>query len=127
MKRSVLISLVVAASLALAATGFVLLKGRTVGTVQVQNGSGERIEVVAVRVSGNTIEFRNLKPSEKQVESFRIGSDSGYEISAKFSSGKVVAGTCGYVTSGVESNDLIIVFDNEIRIGNSTSGPPGKC
>lgn len=127
MKRSVLISLVVAASLALVAAGLILSKERTVGTVQVQNGSGERIELVTVQVSGNALEFKNLQPSEKQIESFRIGSDSSYKISARFASGKVVTGSCGYVTNGVESNDLITVLDNALHIGNAASAPPEKC
>lgn len=127
MKRFVSISLLLAAVATVGVTGLVLLKGRAVGTVQIQNGAGDRIEVVTVRVSGNSIEFRNLQPSEKRVEDFRIGSDSHYEISAVFASGKALNGSCGYVTSGIQSNDLITVFDNDIRIGASKLGPAQKC
>lgn len=125
--RPVSIVLAFAAGAALVATGLVFWEEGAVGKVQIQNRSGERIELVTVQVSGTLIVLDELKPSEKRAGTFRIASDSHYKIYVKFASGKTLAGSCGYVTHGIDSDDLIIVIKNGIQIADPTIGQPQKC
>lgn len=127
MKRFVIVSVIVVAGLVIAAAGIVLLRGHTVGTVHLENLSGDPIDAVTVQVSGKSLEFESLQPLQTQIKSVSIGKDSGYEISVRFASGKRISGRCGYVTSGVEPRVLFKISADEIYIEDMVSTLSQKC
>lgn len=126
MNRFVLAAFVVGAG-ATAILGVAMLKGRTYGTLTIRNGSDLLIQTATVKVSGSSLELENIHPSETRIGTFKIRSDSHYDISVKFAAGKSLNGSCGYVTNGVDSSDHLVVLDDEIRIGDSKSGPDEAC
>jgi hypothetical protein len=127
MKRILLVLVIVATGLVIATAGFLLLRGHTVGTVHLENLSGDPIDTVTVQVSGESYEFESLQPLQKQIKSVSIGKDSSYEISVHFASGKTISGRCGYVTSGVESRVLFKISADEIYIEDMVSTLSQKC
>lgn len=108
-----LVSLLV---LAVLAVGIMFARNRTTGTFQVMNSSGEQIERVTIEVSDQTFIFRDLAPQEARTESFRIGKDSHYDVSVKFETGRNLEATIGYVTSGIDSADNIVILGSQVRI-----------
>ncbi|MDA3936907.1 MAG: hypothetical protein PF636_08670 [Actinomycetota bacterium] len=80
------------------------------------NSSDDEIVSVRVEVCGQVSEYSELAPGDKTEGTFRVRGDSGYEVSVAFASGRKLNGEVGYVTSGIDYEDVITVDDSSIEI-----------
>lgn len=99
-----------------AGAGVMFARNGSAGTFQVLNSSGEQVDKVTVKVSDRTVTFDKLAPQDARTESFRIGKDSHFDVSVRFESGRSLETSGGYVTSGIESADQIVILGDKIRI-----------
>lgn len=102
--------------LLLLATVFLFLHAfsYTKGKVVIANQSSEQIEGGEIEVCKQHLVLSHIDPNDKKELPFRISGDSHYTITLKLKSGKTLKKELGYVTGGMESNDTLIVNDNEI-------------
>lgn len=91
----------------------------TTNTIALVNDSSSVIQKATIQVSGQSFFFENLPPSEQRSFSFRVGGDSDYSVKIVFLDGKELnKKQLGYVTSGVNSQDVIHVKDTDITLEN---------
>ena len=86
------------------------------------NKAGEPISKATVTVCGQTIKLNDIKPAKSARGSY-TASESHYDITVEFQSGRRLHKSVGYVTSGMVSNDEIVVSDSDIEIANSDARP----
>ncbi len=91
----------------------------TMNSVSLVNDSSSVIQKATIQVSGQSFFFENIPPSEKRDFSFRVRSDSDYSVKIIFANGKELSrNQLGYVTSGVNSQEIIHVKDADIILEN---------
>lgn len=102
--------------LLLLAVGFLILQlfSYTKGKVVIVNNSSEQIESGLIEVCKQHLTLSQINPNDKKEIPIKISGDSHYTITLQFKSGKVLKKELGYVTGGMESNDTLVVKDNEI-------------
>jgi hypothetical protein len=88
------------------------------GKFSLLNKSTEPIAGASVTICGQTIELKNIPPSEHAEGSYRVTSDSHYSIKVEFVSGKKLAKETGYVTNGASFDDEIVVTGSTIEVTN---------
>lgn len=86
------------------------------GTILLVNKAKEPISRVLVTVCGQTIEVKNIQPTESAQGSYIVKSDSQYDITVEFQSGKRLQKEVGYVTNGIDFHDEITITDTDIEI-----------
>jgi hypothetical protein len=89
------------------------------GSFLVVNNAQEPISRGIVTVCGQTMEFKNLLPTKSVPGSYLVKSDSHYDISIEFQSGKKLKREIGYVTNGMDFHHEIVVTDIDITIADS--------
>jgi hypothetical protein len=99
----------------LLATLFAVLAFRTNrGDFSLENRAREAIARAAVQICHQKFEFGEIPPGEARTATFKIRTDSHYDVAVEFKSGRAIDAHVGYVTSGANFNDKLIVKDNEV-------------
>lgn len=80
------------------------------------NKTKEPILRCIVYVCGQTIELKDIKPTKSALGTYEVKTDSHYEISIEFQSGKKIRKELGYVTNGFDFYHEIIVTDMGIEL-----------
>ena len=94
------------------------------GSFMLVNEATESIAHAAVTVCGQTIELNDIQPSKSARGSYVVKSDSGYHIKIEFKSGKNLQKEIGYVTNGLDFQDVIAVTDKDIEMRESKAKLP---
>jgi hypothetical protein len=127
-KRSKKIRNAISIGLLILVLAFLILHSSsyTKGKVVLVNQSSEQIESGEIEVCNQHLMLSHIYPNDKKELSFKIYGDDHYTITLKLKSGKVLKKELGYVTSGIESVDILKVNDNEIillPLDSETSQP----
>jgi hypothetical protein len=77
--------------------------------------SSDTIETVSVQVSKENLEAHDLLPGDSVTLEFSIGVESAYHVIANLKTGGIIEKSVGYVTSGLNAHDLIVVRDNDVE------------
>jgi len=80
------------------------------------NNASEPIAYASVSICGQTVQLWDVLPNKSADGSYRVTSDSHYTIRVEFRSGGRLEREIGYVTSGMDFNDRIIVTDSDIEL-----------
>lgn len=86
------------------------------GEFLIINEANETIKRAIVSVCGQTIELKGLQPTQKAFGLYDVKSDSHYAVTVEFESGRKLQKDVGYVTSGLDFHDKIVVTDKDILI-----------
>ena len=95
-----------------------LLKENT-GQFVLINSSNEMITQARIEVCEQLIEVNNIEPHEKYNGTYKIKSDSHYDVTISFASGKELRDKLGYVTHGFDFTHTITITDSTISINNT--------
>jgi len=82
------------------------------------NNAKEPILRGLVTICGQTIDLKDIQPGESVPGSYKVKSDSHYDIGIEFQSGKKLRKETGYVTNGFDYHDEIVVTDADIELIN---------
>lgn len=82
------------------------------------NKTKEPISRGLVTVCGQTVELSNIQPGNSASGVYVVTSDSHYDISIEFQSGKKFRKELGYVTNGLDFHHEIVVTDADIELKN---------
>ncbi len=86
------------------------------GSFLLINKAKEPIAQALVTICGQTIELKDIQPTKSASGSYKVKSDSHYDIRVEFQSGKKLQREVGYVTSSVDYQHEITVTDTDIKI-----------
>ena len=96
------------------------------GQITLINESGESIKTVRIEVCKQLIEFKTIRQGEKAKGTYKITSDSHYDILVTFASGKKLRKQLGYVTNGFDFQHTLVVKDADIIIIDSKEQLEGQ-
>lgn len=88
------------------------------GSFVLVNKAKETIARAVVIVCEQTIEFQAIQPTTSRSASYKVQSDSHYDVKVEFGSGKRLHKEIGYLTNGVDFHHEMIVTDNDIDISD---------
>ena len=89
----------------------------TKSDVTLINESSSAIQNATIQVNGESFALENIAPLEKKSFSFSVTRDSDYTVKILFSGGReIFKKELGYVTSGVDLQDIIHVKDSDITL-----------
>lgn len=100
--------------------GAVVAFGKNTGQVALENQTSEPIGFATVSVCGQRLEFSDVESGKIEAAAFSVGADSHYDVVVVFRSGRRIVSSVGYVTSGIDYRDTLIVRDNEIVLKSVT-------
>lgn len=86
------------------------------GNFSLVNKAKEPIAHASVTVCGQTIEMKGIQPTKSAQGSYKVKSDSHYDVKVEFQSGKKLQKEVGYVTNGLDFQHEITVTDTDIEI-----------
>jgi len=86
------------------------------GRFTLVNDSAEEIVSARVEVCSQVSEYGELAPGDATDGTFRVRGDSGYDVSVTFASGRKLDREVGYVTDGLDYEDVITVTDSGVEI-----------
>lgn len=86
------------------------------GTVTLINRSTESIAKGSMEVCGQKFNFTEIHPGESETAKFAVRADSHYQISITFRSGREISKQIGYVTSGFNYKDRLVVTQDDILL-----------
>ena len=86
------------------------------GEVTVINDTGEEIAQGSVEVCNQRFAFIDLKPGNRKQFFYSITAESQYTVAVKFASGREVTNDIGYVTSGFDFSDVLILGPTNVVI-----------
>jgi hypothetical protein len=86
------------------------------GSFLLLNEAKESISRGTVSICGQTIELKDIQPTQSAPGSYEVRSDSHYDIKIEFQSGKKLRKELGYVTNGLDFHHKIVVTDTDIEL-----------
>jgi hypothetical protein len=81
-----------------------------------KNSTEQVILSATVIADDKTAAFSNIRPGETREATFRIWADSSYDIDVKLASGQELKTSDGYLTNGIESDDIVNVTRDAITV-----------
>ena len=97
--------------------GFTLGKS-SVAKVTVTNSSSQEISMLKVSLKDKEFVKEKLGVDQVTQFQFKIKSDDHYNVKVYFKDGSEMDKQLGYVTSGMDSDDKIAIFDSDIEISS---------
>lgn len=99
----------------------IMLLGRiylmnTSGELTIINKSSEVVALAEVIVCNQVMQLKMIEINASKESSFRITGDAQYYILVEFASGRKLITEIGYVTSGIDVEDTIIITDDDISL-----------
>ncbi len=89
------------------------------GDFLLTNKSNETIARATVSVCNQTIELNGIQPNKSASGFYEVRSDSHYDVTVEFGSGKTLRTQIGYVTHGLDYHDEVVVTDSGIEISDA--------
>lgn len=102
--------------LVIAVLVFTLSNQKNRSQVVIVNASSQQIVSGEIEICNQHYRILKINPNEKEYITFNSKYDSHYIISIKFKTGKILMKELGYVTNGMDTNDILVVKDNDITI-----------
>jgi hypothetical protein len=90
--------------------------GTNKGTFLLVNKADEPIARASVMVCGQTIKLNDIQPTQSAQGFYKVKSDSHFNITVEFQSGKKLQKEIGYVTNGFDFHDELVVTNTDIEI-----------
>ena len=90
------------------------------GRFTLVNKANQEIIKIVVEVCDQRFVLEELKQGETLVVHFMVKADSHYDIYVEFASGKMLTKKIGYVTSGLEINDFLVIEDDDVILESKT-------
>ena len=109
------------AALSISACGLV---GPTPGRVHITNASSDVIQHGTVRVGEALLNLDGLAPNASRDFNFGINADAGYIVHIEFTSGKSLNSEVGYVTHGLQADDVVIIRQDKIDYSTQAQARP---
>jgi hypothetical protein len=82
------------------------------------NNSDKFINIVCVKICGETIEVRNIEPGAEYKGVYNVKSDSHYDVTIWFASGEKLEKKLGYVTHGFNYQHTLTITEEDISISD---------
>jgi hypothetical protein len=94
------------------------------GRVKIVNGSKEMVIKGELVICGQQFEFGNLRSNDSRTFLYQIGSCPGqdYRVAVTLESGSSLTRRVGYVTSGFDFSDELIVKRDNVVVGSAWVG-----
>ena len=86
------------------------------GRLEVENVASVAIDRITINVCGQAIRLEGIAPSTSALASYRVSADGHYDVWVEFRGGSTLQGSLGYVTTGMNFSDHLLVSDSEIRL-----------
>ncbi len=86
------------------------------GDFLLTNKSNETITRAVVSVCNQTIELNSIQPNKSVSGFFEVRSDSHYDVTVEYESGRKFHKKVGYVTNGFDFRDEVVVTDTDIKV-----------
>ena len=87
------------------------------------NKADEPIVRASVTICGQTIELNDIQLAQSAQGFYKVTSDSHFDITVEFQSGKKLRRETGYVTHGFDYQDEIVVTETNIEITSHKATP----
>src|SRR3954468_22482843 len=84
------------------------------GEVILENQANESVDHATIVVCRQQFDFGSFGPGESKAAEFKVTGEDHYDVSVTFHSGRQVSAQVGYVTSGMDFNDKLIVKSESI-------------
>lgn len=111
----------VAALAALVAVVIFALGSSNKGEVSIVNQAAEPIRDGTIEICRHRFTVGEIRPNESKQIHYKVRSDSHYDVTIEFASGKRLTSHLGYVTSGMDFHDTLTVKDADIAFENRSS------
>jgi hypothetical protein len=83
--------------------------------VSILNRTDSIIAEAQIKVRGQVLNFRNIKPGESKTAKYYVTTDDDFNTVVKLENGQILTGHFGYI-DGLQSEDTIIVEPNGLKI-----------
>jgi hypothetical protein len=80
------------------------------------NSSSQQVINGQIGLSGKKFVFHKLPPGDRVTMTFKVTTDSHYDVSVELHSGRTIRKSLGYVTSGFRFEDTLRLTDEDIII-----------
>ena len=115
------ISIAILGFLCLLAIGMVaIVLSSNKGEIVIVNEATHSVLRGEIEVCKQRFKLGQLKPKDRHQILYKVWSDSAYEVTIEFESGKRLTRKLGYVTSGVDFKDTLIVKDQDLILRDRT-------
>ena len=115
MKNSILIFLGIGCFLIVGIRAASILFTRQ-GEVSIVNKATESVVKGKIDIGNQHFIVENMKPGEQKTFSYKVTSDSHYNVAVTLSSGTRLATEIGYVTTGLDFKETLIVNNDAIEL-----------
>ena len=93
---------------------FISCFGGNSGEISLQNKTNEKITFASIKTCKENFEIKNIKPENQQEFVYNIKGDCNFSINVRFQSGKTLFRKVGYVTSGFDFEQKILIYEDAI-------------
>lgn len=93
------------------------------GVFLLTNKATESITRASVIICRQTIDLKDIQPTQSAQGSYKVMADSHFDITVEFQSGKTLHREIGYVTSGFDYKHEMVVTDVNIEIVSRSAKP----
>lgn len=111
--KAILVTICILAGVAIFAV-IAFMMGSNKGEVIIKNASTELITGGTLKICNQQFKLSNIEPNGVEHIAYRVRSDSHYSVVIEFQSGKKLEKDIGYVTSGADFRDQLLVQDTDI-------------
>ncbi len=88
-----------------------------VTTVSIVNRSSETIDTCVIRLNKDEVRIQNLRIGNTSPSNqLTVKADASYNVTVRFHGGRQLHQQIGYVTSGFNYKDTLIIYDNRIDL-----------
>ena len=84
------------------------------GLVLIENDSDKDIALVKLKICGQESMFENIAKANSVQWSYTVSGDCNFDIFVHFVGGEKIAGQVGYVTTGADYKDKIVIKNSDI-------------
>ena len=84
--------------------------------VSIVNKATESVVKGEIGIGNQRFIVENMKPGEQKTFSYKVTSDSHYSVAVTLSSGRRLATEIGYVTTGLDFKETLIVNNDAIEL-----------
>ncbi|MBN1493421.1 MAG: hypothetical protein JW938_04675 [Candidatus Omnitrophica bacterium] len=86
------------------------------GNVTIKNVSSKNIQKVTIEVCKQNYKLEDISRGASKEVNYEVKADSHYTVKVIFDDSSVLSDEIGYVTSGMDFNDTIVVTDSKLML-----------
>ena len=88
------------------------------GEDSIVNQAGEAIRSGQLEICKQQFSLGQVQPKQSKEIHYKVRSDSHYDVTIEFESGKKLSRQVGYVTSGMDFHDRLTVTDDDVSLSS---------